>query len=330
VLRQQPGVVENYLVTVQNAAGTAQVYVSKDGGAWTVCTGKTFDTTADVHFCQVDEKVLLMNGVDNLSYLDLPTLAVTPFTALSTPSAPTLTTNTGLTGTTYNVYYRVTANSTVGETAASTALTVQVSKIRDAWNPATPENIKISWSAVSSAVSYNVYQGDVSGNEFLIAYGINGLTFTDDGSMAKDVTRLAPTTDSTAGPKVSRGTVINGQLFLTGDKDHPRYVRFGGYGTHVLDFSPSNGGGWVEIGRGTKEFPVRVMSFRTGKGDAVITVLCKGTNGYGKRYIMSSNSTTIGTTVIDFFDVIEDNGQDGTDSPRWGCTLPGFIVVPVP
>jgi hypothetical protein len=304
---------------MQNVAGVARPYIAKDGGAWTVTTGKTYDLTASAHFCQVDDKVLIMNGTDNLSYFDITTSTgtptITPFTALSTPGAPTVTMS-GSTTATYTYYYRITANSTVGETAASVAGTDTTGKRREEWIAAT-DFMTLTWSAVTNAVSYNVYMGEVSGQEFLIASGINGLTFVDTGvaTYPKDVTRLAPVSDSTAGPKVTRGTVINGQVFLTGDTDNPRYVWFGGFGESILDFSPFGGGGNVEIGKGTKEFPVKVMSFRDGRGNARITALCRGTNGTGKRYVLSPSSVTVGDITIDFMEVQEDNGQDGTDSP---------------
>lgn len=307
----------NWLICMQNVSGTARPYISKDGGAWTATTGKTYDTAARAHFCQIDDKVLVMNGEDNLSYFNISTSTTTPtvvpFVALSTPSAPTPV-KSGLAGTTYTYYYTVTANSTVGETAAAASASVQVGSLREAWDSST-NHVTVSWSAVASAASYNLYQGDVSGSLFLIAAGINGLSFKDDGQIAKDPTRQAPTTDSTAGPKVTRGEVINGQVFLTGDKDHPRYVWFGGTANSVLDFSPFNGGGNVEIGKGTKEFPVCVRPFRDGRGNPQITVMCRGTNGRGKRYLMSKETLTVGDTIIDFFGVTEDNGQDGTDSP---------------
>lgn len=313
-VRVESNVPVNYMLIMQNISGTTKPAYSKDGGAWTTINGKTFDNTAKAHFVQVDDKVMVMNGTDNLSYVDLPTLATIPYVTLSTPSAPTLTTKNGLSGTTFTYYYKITANSSVGETAASAALAQTVGATRDTWDPTT-NNIIIGWTAVPSAVSYNVYVGDVAGNETLVASGINGLAFKDDGSLVQDITRVAPVGDSTAGPKVTRGTVINGQLFLTGDKDFPRYVRYGGSGISVLDLSPFNGGGYSEIGRGTKEFPVKVMSFRDGRGNPSITILCRGTNGSGKRYIMTPDSITVGDIVISFFSVTEDNGQDGTDSP---------------
>lgn len=312
-VRVESNVPVTYMLIMQNISGTTKPAYSKDGGAWTTLNGKTYDNSAKAHFVQVDDKVMVMNGTDNLSYIDIPTLATIPYTALSTPSAPTIN-RTGMVGTTYTYYYKITANSTVGETAASSATSQQVLMLRDVWD-ATTNYLTITWSAVSSATSYNVYMGDVSGQETLLASGINGLSFKDDGSMAPDVTRLAPVGDSTAGPKMTRGSVINGQLFMTGDKDYPRYVRYGGNGASVLDLSPFNGGGYSEIGRGTKEFPVKVMSFRDGRGNSVITVLCRGTNGSGKRYVMQPDSITVGDTIISFFAVSEDNGQDGTDSP---------------
>lgn len=305
---------EYYLLTVQNVAGTAKAYYSKDGGAWTVANGKTYDTTAKCHFAQVDDKVLIMNGVDNLSYLNIPTLAVIPFTALA---AATITSavQTGMAGTTYTYYYQVSANSTVGETAASATTSVQTSTERDLWTPAT-QYVTVTWPAVPSATSYNVYLASTNGGTgFLVASGVNGLSFKDDGTSALNVNVPAPLGDTTAGPKVTRASVINGQVFMTGDKDNIRYVRFGGTGTAVLDFSPFNGGGWTEIGRGTKEIPVRVMPFRDGSGNARVTVLTKGTNGTGKRYTMTPTTATVGTTTISYFDVQEENGQDGTDSP---------------
>ncbi len=308
---------EYYLLTVQNVAGTTKAYHSKDGGAWTVANGKEYDDTAKCHFCQIDDKVLIMNGVDNLSYLDIPTLAVIPFTALSAQTV-TSAVATGVAGAGLTYYYSVSANSTVGETAASSAASVAVTTDRDLWTPAS-QYVTITWPANGSATTtttYNVYLStSLGGPAFLIASGVNGLTFKDDGTVARNVNVTAPVDDTTSGPKVTRGEVINGQVFLTGDADNPRYIRFGGTGTSVLDFSPFNGGGWTELGRGTKELPVRVRPFRSGQGEPKVTVLTKGTNGSGKRYIMTPATATVGSTVISYFEVTEDNGQDGTDSP---------------
>lgn len=314
----------NWLISLQNVSGTTKVYIAKgEDTSWTVCNGKTYDNSATAHFCQIGSKVLVMNGIDSLSYLDIPTSAVIPFTALATPSAPTVANNGSTNITTspiLNVYYAITANSTVGETIGSAYVTQGVNKDRDLWDPSI-NSLKVTWSAVASARSYNLYMAisapGGSPTLYLIKANIDSgtLNFIDDGTLAQDTTHPLPTTDSTAGPKATRGTIINGRVFLVGDVDQPYYVRYGGDFGFELDFSPANGGGFTPVGSGTKELPVKVMPFRDGKGTAQITVLCQGTNGHGKRYLLSPDSITVGTTTISFFDVTEDNGQDGTDSP---------------
>jgi hypothetical protein len=254
-----------------------------------------------------------MNGVDNLSYLNINTATVTPYTQLATPSAPTLTTN-GVGAGAFNLYYRITANSSVGETAASNALALTIDTDRDLWN-GTTDYIKIEWSAVTDAVSYNVYLGVVSGQEYRIATDVNALEYTDSGSAAIDYRNPFPTSDSTAGPKTTRGAVINGRPWMVGDAESPYSVWRGGDPGYELDFSPAHGGGSQFVGYGTKDIPVNVKSFRDGQGKSSITVLCQGTNGNGKRFLLTPDTYTYGSSVYSFWSVTEDNGQDGTDSP---------------
>lgn len=298
--------------------GYGQIFIARgEDTTWTACTGKYFDDAAEARFFQIGSKIVIMNGVDTLAYLDIATATVTPYVALSTPSAPTLTTdNVGGSG--FTVTYRITANSTVGETAASAALAVEVDTDRDLWNPPSnggTDNVIIAWSAVASAQSYNVYMGTVSGFEYLIASGINALTFTDDGTFAQSTTRLYPTVDSTAGPIVSRGANIGGRAFLIGDANNPYKVWNGGDPGYELDFSPANGGGYSLVNSGGKEIPIVVKSFRDAKGSPQITVLCQGTNGNGKRFTLTPDSISLGSSTLTFYAVTEENGQDGTDSP---------------
>lgn len=301
---------------------TTYAYIAKgESLTWSKCTGKTYSTTAPGHFCQIQEKVLIMNGEDSLSYLNVATSTVTGYTALSTPAVPTLGTLTGLTGSVFKVYYAVTANSTVGETDGSPILTQSVLTDRDLWNPET-QSVKINWTTVTGVVSWNVYMGisaDGAGipTMYLISSGLDAsiLSFTDNGTRSQDLTRPLPSSNSTAGPKASRGEVINGRPWLVGDKDNPFFVWRGGDYGHELDFSPAYGGGYTPIGNGSKEIPVRVTSFRDGKGDNKITVLSQGTNGRGKRYIVAPVTLTYGSSSFVVWQVAEDSGSDGTDSP---------------
>lgn len=334
-----------WLITVQNVSGTARVYIRKDQDAWIECTGKDFDLTARCHFAQIDNKVLITNGVDNLSYLDIDPDSgtyqdVIPFVQVDTPST-TGAVQTGLTGTTYPLSYKVTS-SNQGESAASAAFTVNVVKIRGSWN-GTSEYVTITADRETNAEYYHVYINDASNSssgewEYIGSVKDPGTgstwSFRDTGSVSPDYTRTAPLGDSSAGPKASRASVINGRVYLTGDADNPRYVRFGGdvLGSE-LDFSPYGGGGYVEIGAGGKEIPLKVVSFRNGQGIPSIMALCQTSGGRGKRYILSPETTTLGSTLINFMSVAEDNGEDGTDAPDgvlvykdalWYPSLDGF------
>jgi len=332
----------NYLITVQNVSGTAHVWIRKDLDAWIECTGKNFDTTADCHFLQIANKVLITNGVDNLSYLDInPTsgsyLDVVPFVSLAAVTGVSAT-PTGLTGTTYTLRYAVTA-SNQGETAGTNASAITVSKIRGSWN-GTSEYVDITWNRVTNATQYHVYLSDTTGGvqSYLGTVTDPGTgataTFRDWGDTGLDYTRSIPLEDTSAGPIAKRAFSVNGRVFLLGDPSNMRLVRYGGDTPEsALDFGPYNGGGSGEIGSGGKEVPVAIKSFRRGNGTPSIVALCQSTAGRGKRYTLTPETLTIGETVISYFKVEEDNGEDGTDSPDgvilyrdslWYPSLDGF------
>lgn len=308
---------ENYEACVQNVSGTAKVYVRKDGGSWTVCNGKSYDTATRCHLEQVSDKLLITNGVDNLSYLDIPTLTVVPFTSLTTPTGLGVVVDGSLTGTTYPYRVRVSA-ANQGETAACAAIAVTVSALRDTWTGS--NKLTITFDRVTGASRYVLYLGTEAGFEYFLdsipdpGSGTT-VTYVDNGTVALNSNRLAPNGDSTAGPKVTRATNVLGQVFMVGDTDNPYRVWFGGTGDASLDFSAFNGGGWVEVDDGGKNFPVVAKAFRTGKGDPVATVLMKGQSGHGKLIHVAMATTTVGSTVITYAAVTEANGEDGTDAP---------------
>jgi len=310
------------MISMQVVAGVANIYYAKgEDVTWTKISSVSYDPSSPAHFCQVQQKVLIMNGFNNLSYFDIPTNTIVQYNSLSTPSAPILDTNTGLTGTSFNVYYAITANSTVGETAGSSVLTQPVLTDRDLWNKDT-QSIKIKWSTITGVKSWNVYMGtsaDGAGQPtmYLIAAGLDAatLSFTDNGTAAQDLSRPLPQTNSTAGPKALSGKVINGRPWLIRDKDNPFYVWRGGDYGYELDFSPSHGGGYTPVGNGTKEVPNAIDSFRDGKGSSMITVFTQSSNGGGKRFLLSPTNITYGNSTFVVWQVQEDSGNDGTDSP---------------
>jgi hypothetical protein len=160
-----PNVPQTWNICMQVIGGVGRVTISKDGGAWTTISGKTYSSTAKAHFEQIFGKVLVTNGVDTLSYMDIQTSVITTFTALTQPTGVSAVA-TGIGGATYTLRYRVTA-ANLGETAGSSAQTVGVSKLREVWN-GTTEFTTFTWNRVTGATRYNIYVGDQAGFEYFL------------------------------------------------------------------------------------------------------------------------------------------------------------------
>lgn len=256
-----------------------------------------------------------MNASDTLAYLDTTGTTITGFNSLPTPAAPTLNAINTIVAGAFPITYRVTINSSIGETAASNAFATSANKDRDNWSGA--ENIVINLPSIGSGQSYNIYCGVVNNFEFLIASNIasTATTFTDTGgsTMPQDTTRLYPTTNTTAGMRVARGVNIGGRAFLVGDVDTPYNVWNGGDPGHELDFSPANGGGISVVNSGGKELPIAVRLHRDGQGHSAIKVYCSGTKG--KRFTLTPDQIIFGQAIITSYDVAEDEGESGTNSP---------------
>lgn len=297
---------------MQNTSGVGKLYKQKDGGAFTL-VGGTYSSTAWASGVVSKGKLYVYNGVDNLSYVKLSDGSVNTYTALTTPTGVSLT-KTGMTGTAFTHYYRVTANNAVGESIASASVSVTSGKIRDAWIDQT-DYIKVSWTAVTNATSYTVYYGSTATDCYEL-YTVSGNTtveFTDYGTLALNPFKLAPEGNSTQGAIFTWMYVDskNAQVFgIT--TDNKLYYSAPGTG----DFSPFNGGGWVGIDEDGDTTLNYVNGFRNGKGDPVITVSARGAAGKGKLFHVTFESLTVGDQMITYPNVYEANGQFGTYAPR--------------
>lgn len=303
---------DRYLMWMLDTGANGVIYKQKDGGAFTL-VGGTYDDEAWASCVQNVGKLYIYNGVDNLSYVDLDDDSVNTYTSLSTPGAPTPT-KTGMAGTTFPHYYRITANNAVGESIASTAGTVSSSKVRDSWIENT-DYITVTWSAVTNATSYTVYYGSDPANchELYTVSGNATTTFIDYGTLAPNTFKLAPEGNSTEGAVFTHMYVDtkNSQIFgVTADN----YLYYSAPGTG--DFSPYNGGGYVGIDIDGDTTLNYVDGFRNGKGDPVITVSARGAAGKGKLYHVSFETLTVGDQAIVYPNVYEANGQSGTYAPR--------------
>lgn len=297
-----------------NVAGVGKIYRQTDGGAFTL-VGGTYTATADyMGGVQANGKLYIYNGTDNLSYVDLSDNSVNTYTGLATPVITTVA-KTGMAGTTYTHYYRVTANNAVGESIASATGSVTSGKVRDNWILNTDYIDITITAAVTGATSYTYYYGDspTTLNELYTVSGNATLTFRDLGDLAANPYKLAPEGDSTAGKAFTWMYVDskNSQIFgITSDN----YLYYSNPGSG--DFSPYNGGGYYGIDVDGDTELNYVNGFRTGKGDPVITISLRGSAGKGKIMHLAFATLTVGDQVISYADVSEANGQAGTYSAR--------------
>lgn len=314
------GTPEKWDISMQVIGGVGKVCVRKDGGTWvaSVDADNSYNATARVNFCQSGSRVYISNGVDAMSYYLTSDGSVAKYVALGTPSAPSAT-PIGLATANHKLYYRISANNTVGESAASVADTVDVTVPRDQWIAAS-QYVTLTWSA-SGASSYNIYVGSAAGQEQYMTT-VTGLTFKDEGYMGGttggnsvlNAFKIAPSGNSTEGPKLKYMWNKDGQLFGVGDKENPSYLWYDAGSSAVGDFSPFNGGGNVAINDGGDTIPIVVKSFRTGKGDPAVSVLSRGIAGIGKMHHVIFTTTTFDNTAIVIPNVQEANGQGGTVS----------------
>lgn len=297
-----------------NDSGTGKIYKQSDGGTISAAlSGVTYDSSAWIQGVQSKNRCYLYNSVDTLSYIDLTDDSLNQYTALSTPVANTPT-KTGMTGTSFNHYYRVSANNDVGESIASVAVTVPSGKVRNSWIEDT-DYITLTWSTVTNATSYTIYYGDTAAvtNELYTVGGNGTVTFTDYGTLATNPFKQAPDGNSTAGAIFTHMYVDskNAQIFGV-TADNLLYYSAPGTG----DFSPYEGGGYVAIDEDGDTELNYVTGFRTGKGDPVITISARGAAGKGKLFHVTFATLTVGDQAITYPNVFEANGEAGTYAPR--------------
>lgn len=317
-------------------------YMKRGDTAWTDATGDNVVTTNNViggepapvqditknRFLRILDKILILNGVDNLGYFDLATKEVFHYDAVDDPANAPTATRTVLTAGGQNVYYAVSFNSTVGETAIGPILTFSVNKIREQWKADGTEFLTIARNntAPTGAVSWNLYfgaaasGGTIAATDLLpLATGIDLSTtdFIDNGSLAVNLSAgTAPQDNSTLGPKARYGLEVNGRPFLFGITDDEYAIRIGGNGEKALDFSPTNGGFRLLLNEGTNYYPQSVVGFRNGQGIPSITVLFSNTQGLSKQAIIEQQTVDYGDITFVVWGATEQNyGAAGVSSP---------------
>ena len=298
-------------------ASDGYAYKSVDGGDWTkISNSITFTPGKTYYFAQIGGKLFIANGHERLTVYDGTTL--TRYSPLADPSSAPSASRVGLSAGAYNNYYRIVAINRIGQTNPSPSVNITTDKHREKWD--TSNHISLSWTAISGADGYQIYWGEFDGEETLIAETTTN-SFIDYGEVTYPHNPYVETPDdnTTGGPKLSSLEISQNRLWGTGDPDNEYRVYATGTGQYFTNpaFSPFYGGVWIDLEPGGKNKPVAVCHYRTGKGDPIITVLCKSADGNGTIFQIDLTTITIGdeTAVVPAaYKLVGSVGADGGKS----------------
>ena len=293
---------------------------------WVDCTGDNTITTGNRvknTFVRVQNKLIGMNGVDKIYFVDIEDKTVTKPTPVADPTKAPTAISTGLEGTNHKIYYGYTFSTATGETKLSPILTHNISKHRDVWDSKT-EYVTISRPADNpkGAKNWNLYialasnGGTIQDSDMLMVAGgldMNTTQIMDNGLLAIDISRgTAPEYNSTDGFKATHGIETNGRPVLFGDGYN---IWIGGDGEHALDFSPTHGGYRLEPNKGTDYRPTSVIGFRNGQGVPSLTVLFSNVDGLSKQATLEQQTISYGEQSFVVWGVTEQNyGAAGATS----------------
>jgi len=216
-----------------------------DGSTWTDISGATYTTSLNTQGVMAYDRLYLANGTDALSYYDGS--SINTFTAIAAPGAPTPTrTGSGHNTGTYTYSYKITAVTANGETTPGAA----GSTTSDQAELSATKYMAVTWSAVTSAIGYNVF-GRKDGRWYFIAYleGNTSLTFNDTGTVTPNEAFTPPEGNSTGGQIGSYAQIYKDSLFIAGDPDNPSRLYYSGGGDKINDFTLGGGGGFIDISK---------------------------------------------------------------------------------
>lgn len=255
-------------------------------GAWTQIGSTTWNSSARANFVQARDKVFIFNGVNPLRYYDGS--AITTYSSLSTPGTPTVT-PTGTTGST-SYSYRISAFNAVGETLAGTAGTTATGNA----TLTTTNYNAISWTAVGSAVGYNIWgrKSTGFGESYLATVYTN--SFNDTGNQNADenynytpsTTLLPPDANSTEGIICKFAVYAISRIFAAGDPANPSRLYYGGLLDNVGNFSldRERGGGYVDVFKNDGQIIRSIIPFQGGviiwKDNAIYKLSVNSTSGF--------------------------------------------------
>lgn len=293
-------------------AGGVVYRSTDDGETWSACTGATLDTTAKVNMNQNDAYLYITNGIDNIVRYDGTTTLQT-YTALTTPSAPSVA-ETGLAGTGFNFYYKVSAVNSVGYTTPSAATAaVQTNLARSGWS--VTNYVTLTMGAFQSGQTrYDVYISEDNLNFYYLGSTTN-TTYVDDGTAIINPAITAPSVNTTQGPRVAELTNVGSRMYGVRDADNRYRIWYSGTSATAGSFAPGASAGYLDWSEGGKYIPVKVEDYRDGKGTPYATVWCKSADGQGCILQMSLDDYTVGGVTVTIPAAYKLPGSRGTPAP---------------
>jgi hypothetical protein len=310
------------LIVIDN--GTAKK--STDGGSWSDISGATFTAGVQCYFLQIAGFLYIANGTDNLARYNGTSL--TTYSNIDAPANLTASlVASGLSTGSFNFYAQITALNDVGETVGSTEASITANKARDSWVAATDKGISWRWDAVVGANRYQLYISDEAGDEVLLASTTN-TNFTDDGSVQPNPYVEPPLQNTTSAPKFKSMCISGNRIWATNDDTDMYKVYFSGTGVHIGNFSDFYGGGWINLEKGGRETPVKVVHYQSGQGVGRATVLAKTPDGQGAVWQIDIDTATVGDTSFSIPSAQKVVGSFGTESINGTVATANDIAFP--
>jgi hypothetical protein len=313
-------------------------WIQENMTAWQDCGGANVVTTTPgviTTMMRVNNWLLIMNGVDEMRYIDLTTFNMVQFTYVANPISTLTATPTGLTNTgSFKVYYAYTYNSNGGgETAISNILSYTVSKSRSTWASNGTEYLTISFNDTppAGATGRNLYaaialQGTtpVAGDLAMLQSNIpvGQASFVDNGSIGFSLDfNTAPSSNSTRGLKAKSGSIANNIPVVYGDPENPYDLNFGTITDVGVSFGANNGGQRLPLMKGTNFYPTSVIGFRNNQNIPNLLALFSSTESVSKQQIISQKTLTYGNTTITYWGADDLNAGASSVYSPYGVVL---------
>lgn len=246
-----------FVMPIKNASDEQQVLAltdwgfltKKNGASYTILTGASWASGADLEGTQLGGNVYLVSSEREMVRYDFSTL-----TSFPTIGAPTNLLATNMSGASaseargLNTWsWRITA---IGKSGGETTASVPVS-LASLPQDLTKTVVRVSWTATSAAsgdlLGYNIYRGGPGDEKWVGGVGPTLTTFDDFGQANPDPFRVVPVTDGTGGPRAKYIIRFQDRLIIAGVAGEPTKVIISGRYPDQERFDWFSGGGYVYI-----------------------------------------------------------------------------------